>query len=166
MKNHFSDKIESATPFLSVVIPAYNAAGTIWRCIRTLDAALGQIEHEILVVDDASTDNTAAVVQKLTEVYENVRLIRQKKNQGPGVARNRGLREARGEFIWFVDADDEIPVENFQDFDIKQACANHDVVMFRYNQVIPSQKMTQPWLEYDEKVMATRPADDFTVEEF
>ncbi|MDR3179633.1 MAG: glycosyltransferase, partial [Holosporaceae bacterium] len=138
MKNHFSDKIESvkiesATPFMSVVIPAYNAAGTIWRCIRSLDAALGQIEHEILVVDDASTDNTAAVVQKLTEVYKNVRLIQQENNQGPGPARNRGLKEARGEFLWFVDADDEVIVENFQDFDIKQACQDRDVVMFRYN---------------------------------
>ncbi|MDR2681502.1 MAG: glycosyltransferase [Holosporaceae bacterium] len=85
---------------------------------------------------------------------------------GPGPARNRGLTEARGEFIWFVDADDEVPTENFRDFDIKQACQNCDVVMFRYNQVIPGVKGTQPWEKYDDKVMATRPADDFTVAEF
>ncbi|MDR2794509.1 MAG: glycosyltransferase [Holosporaceae bacterium] len=166
IKNHFSDKIESIVPFMSVVIPAYNAENTIWHCIRTLNAALCQIEHDIIVVDDASTDNTAAVVQKLAGIYGNVSLIRQKKNQGPGPARNCGLKNASGEFVWFVDADDEIPIENFQNFDIRQACENRDVVMFRYNQVIPGKKGIQPWGKYNAMVMAARPSDNFTVNEF
>ncbi|MDR2681786.1 MAG: glycosyltransferase, partial [Holosporaceae bacterium] len=168
LKNLSSPKAESTStnPFMSVIIPAYNAESTIWRCIRSLEAALCQIEHEILIIDDASTDNTAAIVQKLTEVYENVRLIRQEKNAGSGLARNRGMAESRGEFVWFVDADDEVPVENFRDFDIKQACQDRDIVMFGYNQVIPGVEGIQRCDQFDAKIMAARPADDFTVKEF
>ncbi|MDR2681699.1 MAG: glycosyltransferase [Holosporaceae bacterium] len=167
LNNLSSPKTEStsAKPFMSVVIPAYNAEKTILRCVRSLDAALCQIDHEILIIDDASTDNTAAIVQKLTDVYENVRLIQQKKNAGPGPARNRGLNEACGEFIWFMDADDEVPVKNFHDLDICQICADQDVVIFRHNQIIPGVKEVLSW-NYDEKIMVTRPADNFTVAEF
>jgi hypothetical protein len=153
------------TPFISVVIPAHNAEKTFWRCIRSLDAALGQVDHEILVIDDASSDRTAAIVQKLMEVYENVYLIQQQKRQGLEAVRNRGLNEACGKFLWFVDANDEVLVKNFKDLDIRQACNDHDVVMFRYNQSISGTERAPSW-NYNAKIMKKRPANDFTVAEF
>ena len=88
-------------PTVSVVIPAYN----VERLIRqTLDSVLAQTyrDFEVVVVDDGSKDATAEVV---SGYGEPVRCIRQA-NAGPSAARNRGLREARGEFVAFLDADD------------------------------------------------------------
>jgi GT2 family glycosyltransferase len=86
---------------LSVVIPAYNRATLLPITLRSL-LAQERVADEILVVDDGSTDGTAAVAEAFGSP---VRVIRQA-NQGPGVARNRGLAEARGEYIHFFDSDD------------------------------------------------------------
>ncbi|MEM6324322.1 MAG: glycosyltransferase family A protein [Pseudomonadota bacterium] len=85
----------------SVIIPAYNSAASL---PASIEAALAQTQPalEILVIDDGSTDDTAAVAAR----YGNrIRLLRQA-NAGQGAARNHGLREARGEFVTFLDADD------------------------------------------------------------
>jgi cellulose synthase/poly-beta-1,6-N-acetylglucosamine synthase-like glycosyltransferase len=88
-------------PTVSVVIPAYNAAATI---TRALGSVFGQTvpATEIIVVDDGSTDATAAVVGEFAPA---VTLIQQP-NGGVGAARNRGVEAARGEWIAFLDADD------------------------------------------------------------
>lgn len=88
---------------ISVVVPTYNRAHYIGEAI---DSILGQdivdCELEIIVVDDGSKDNTEEVVRNYGE---RARYIRQE-NQGAGVARNRGIDEARGEWIAFLDSDD------------------------------------------------------------
>lgn len=91
---------------ISVVIPAYNAAGTITRAV---DSALRQTEPrlEVLVIDDASTDATAAITARLAAQDPRVRLLRQAVNRGPAAARNRGVAQARGAWIALLDADDE-----------------------------------------------------------
>ncbi len=89
-------------PLVSVVIPAHNAVGTIGRALRSV-AAQDYPAVEVIVVDDGSWDETlfAAV-----EASPDVRWIRQP-NAGVSAARNTGIREARGEYIAFLDADDE-----------------------------------------------------------
>lgn len=87
-----------------MVIPVWNAASTIAEAVRSA-ASQKYPPEEIIVVDDGSTDGTSAVVNKLTGDYRNVRYIRQE-NAGPSSARNRGIREAKGEYIAFCDADD------------------------------------------------------------
>lgn len=88
-------------PVISVVIPAYNIEQYIGRSI---ESALNQTAppHEIIVIDDGSTDNTAEVIKK----YESVKYIYQE-NVGVSAARNRGIEEAKGDWIAFLDADDE-----------------------------------------------------------
>ncbi len=88
---------------VSVVVPAYNAERTIGRA---LDSACAQTYRgicEIIVVDDGSTDATAEIVQR---DFPGVTLLRQA-NQGSAVARNRGVAVARGDYIAFLDSDDE-----------------------------------------------------------
>ena len=89
---------------VSVIIPAYNAAATVER---TIASVLNQsyTNLEVLVVDDGSTDETAALVQQMVDVAGRIRLL-QKPNGGLVSARNHGIAHATGEFIAPVDADD------------------------------------------------------------
>ncbi len=91
---------------VSVIIPAYNAEATIERAVIS---ALAQTERdlEILVIDDASSDATAAIVARLARRDARVILLRCALNGGPAVARNRGIDQSRGEWIALLDADDE-----------------------------------------------------------
>jgi len=97
----------SAYPLVSIIIPTYNYA----RYIRhAVDSALKQSYSniEIIVIDDGSTDETQAV---LSEYGDRIRVISQP-NQGASAARNRGIREAGGDYIAFLDADDAYRPEN------------------------------------------------------
>lgn len=87
----------------SIIIPLYNKEKSI---VRTLKSILSQTidDYEIIIVDDGSTDDS---VRQVKSVQDNrIRIITQQ-NSGVSVARNRGIQEAKGEFIGFIDADDE-----------------------------------------------------------
>jgi len=92
-------------PTVSVVIPAYNADCYIGSAIRSVQAQTIS-DLEIIVVDDASTDNTAAIVREFSATDTRVHYARMAKNSGPAASRNRGLTLARGEWIALLDADD------------------------------------------------------------
>lgn len=91
-------------PLVSVIVPAYNAERFL---AETLDSILAQTypHFEVLVVDDGSTDRTAAIAQAYCDRDSRIRLLQQP-NGGVAAARNLGIREARGEFIAPIDADD------------------------------------------------------------
>lgn len=86
---------------LSIIIPAHNAAGTIEKTINSV--IYNEPEAEIIVVENSSTDDTAEIVEKIN--CANIKLIHSSK--GVSVARNAGIRAATGEWLTFVDADDE-----------------------------------------------------------
>lgn len=90
-----------SAPRFSVVMPAYNAAATLARAIDSVRAQTWPA-HEILVVDDGSTDATADIAKRYGG---NVKLIRQA-NRGVSVARNAGAAAAQGDWLAFLDADD------------------------------------------------------------
>lgn len=91
-----------ASPLFSVVIPLYNRATTVCDTIRTvLNQSFG--DFEIIVVDDGSTDDPQQAIAALGD--PRIRLVRQE-NGGGGSARNRGIDEARGRYIAFLDSDD------------------------------------------------------------
>lgn len=98
----------SAEPVLSIVIPAYNYAATLPRAVESVLVQIGDVPAELIVIDDGSTDETPQVLGTLLEAHPNgFRAIR-KENGGLSSVRNRGIREARGQYLIFLDADDEL----------------------------------------------------------
>ncbi len=93
-------------PEISVIMPAHNAAETIGESLQSIrDQQYDPLE--LIVVDDGSSDGTSDVVRR---AFPEARVFRQE-NAGPAIARNKGLREAKGELIAFLDADDLWPAE-------------------------------------------------------
>ena len=91
---------------ISVVMPLYNKEAEVEQSLRSvIEQSLAP--REIIVVDDGSTDSSVAIVERIIAQYRDVpiRFIRQE-NSGVSAARNRGVREATGEFVAFIDADD------------------------------------------------------------
>lgn len=99
---------------LSVVIPAYNEARRLGPTLDRVTAYLRERggEHEVLVVDDGSTDGTASLVT--THPAPSVRLVRQPENRGKGAALRRGVLESRGRRVLLCDADLSTPIEDLE----------------------------------------------------
>lgn len=95
-------------PRVSVIVPVHNAARWLERCVASL---LGQTLAglEILLVDDASSDTSAALAKRAAAQYpDRIRSLWLESGRGPGAARNAGLNIARGRYVGFVDADDAV----------------------------------------------------------
>lgn len=90
---------------VSVVMPAYNASKTVARAIKSvLSQSHGQLE--LILVDDCSADNTMQILQGFAAADDRVRLYRNEKNSGVAQTRNRGVAEAKYDWIAFLDSDD------------------------------------------------------------
>ena len=93
-------------PTISIVMPAYNSGRYIVTTVKSVQAQTFA-DFELIVIDDGSTDDTVALVNQLAESDPRIRLIRMEKNFGrPAGPRNLGVREARGEWVAFLDSDD------------------------------------------------------------
>ena len=92
-------------PLVSVIMPAYNSVGFIEQAIRSIQDQTYQ-NWELLVIDDSSTDATVPLVKKEMRTDKRIQLLQNRENLGAGVARNLGIKAAKGRFISFLDADD------------------------------------------------------------
>jgi len=91
---------------VSVIIPCYNAECYLEKCIESLlNDKLS--DKELIFINDGSKDNTLNKLKKFQKKYNNIIIINQE-NSGQGVARNKGLKKAKGEYIFFLDVDDYI----------------------------------------------------------
>jgi len=90
---------------ITTIIPAHDAAAHLGACLDSVLAQRGPFRHEVIVVDDASSDATADIASG----RDGVRLLQLAENAGPSAARNRGIAAAGGELIAFLDADDLWP---------------------------------------------------------
>ena len=100
---------------ISVIIPAYNCQETIAKTIRSIIHSAEKCNfsnYEIIVVNDGSTDNTYSIVEELKKSNQILSILQQD-NAGVSVARNNGLSKATKEYIMFVDSDDTILMETF-----------------------------------------------------
>ncbi|ASA78486.1 glycosyltransferase [Thermococcus sp. 5-4] len=110
-----------AKPTVSVIIPTYNRANLLKRAIESVISQRFE-DFELIVVDDASPDNTPEIVESINDT--RIRYIRLKENSGGPVARNTGIKKARGKFIALLDDDDEwlpnrleVQVRKFENLD-------------------------------------------------
>lgn len=97
----------------SVIIPCYNCVSTLEETVASI-CSCGLTDYEILLIDDGSTDGTTELCNALCVKYVAAHCIHQP-NAGVSAARNRGIDEARGEYLWFVDADDTVDVGALSD---------------------------------------------------
>lgn len=130
----------------SVIIPAFRCEETVENTVNSIMNA-GLRDFEILIVDDGSPDGTPAVCDALARKHTCVRCVHQE-NAGVSAARNRGIREARGEYILFVDSDDVLIPFDGETLDLLNS-GNVDMLIFgmefRYyhkNQFVKAEKLT------------------------
>lgn len=97
---------------LSIVIPVYNAENYIDRCLQSIINS-GISDYEIICVDDGSTDNSYRCLLHYALKYSNISVFKQK-NSFAGVARNLGMKYAKGDYIHFMDADDEVIIGGYE----------------------------------------------------
>jgi glycosyltransferase involved in cell wall biosynthesis len=151
-------------PDLSVVIPVFNGGRTIHRTLDSLLAAVRNVQWELLVMDDGSTDNTVKLVSRYVKKHSFVRLVQKKENRGTGFTRNMGMQLARGRYIWFVDADDEIPQNAFANIDAQLLNQGLDALIFDYELRIDKKVIRM--LDLDVIIFDRLPKQDFTVNEY
>jgi len=114
---------------LSVIVPMYNVENYIERCIRSLgDQDIPFDDYEIICINDGSPDSCGEIVEKLRQEFPNVFLINQE-NQGVSKARNRGIEDAVGEYLLFIDPDDYIEQNSLLSI-LNHAKANNAQVSF------------------------------------
>lgn len=120
---------------LSFIIPLYNAEAYIGKCLDSiLDSDLDCKEYEIIVIDDGSKDNGHAIAREYEQKYENIKVLAQE-NQGQSVARNYGIREAQGEYIWCIDSDDYTDSKFSGFLNLLQANPSLDIIAVQLNKV-------------------------------
>lgn len=91
-------------PLVSVILPVFDRAATITRCVDSVRAQTVS-DWELVAVDDASFDDTATIIAGYHD--PRIRILRHEQNRGAAAARNTAMRDARGEFLAWIDSDDE-----------------------------------------------------------
>lgn len=124
---------------ISVIVPCYNCADWIDKCLFALNKQTYQ-EFEVICVDDCSSDNTYdALCQIKEQVNYSMIIIQNKRNSGPAFSRNVGMECANGQYLAFCDSDDWYE-ESFLEEMRTEISAGHDLVMCEYRKVFDSGK--------------------------
>jgi glycosyltransferase involved in cell wall biosynthesis len=95
------------TPRFSIIIPTYNYASTLPRAVSSVLQQTGN-DYEIIIINDGSTDNTAEIITKLQQQTPDIIRDFSQPNAGVATARNHGIKESRGQYLLFLDADDAL----------------------------------------------------------
>jgi dolichyl-phosphate beta-glucosyltransferase len=132
------------TPYLSVIIPAYNEEQRLGSTLERITVYLQQQSYtsEVIVVDDGSHDATSAVAK----TWKNVRVLTQPSNQGKGAAVRRGMLEAHGTYRLFSDADLSTPIEEIAKLLLPLERGTADVCIGSRALNRENVKKHQPWL--------------------
>lgn len=119
-------------PLFSIVIPIYNSYNLVDRCLNSLEGQSDK-DFEVIFVDDCSTDGSYQKLKdKLKKYSFTYKVIKNKKNSGPGATRNNGINKCSGEYIIFVDSDDYLEnnlIENMKKI-LKEK--NTDIIIYDY----------------------------------
>lgn len=135
----------ASTPYLSIVIPAYNEAERLPETLAVLRDWVEQqpFSIEVLIVDDGSSDDTTKVVSATTRRFPALRLIKLEQNQGKGGAVREGMLQAKGQFRLFTDADNSTPISEINK--LLPYTEQYEVIIGSRYLEPGSIKVKQPW---------------------
>ncbi|MDG6026693.1 MAG: glycosyltransferase family 2 protein [Candidatus Brocadia sp.] len=137
--------------FLSIAIPAYNEEKRLITTMNKICAYLSQrgFPYEIIVVDDGSTDNTLQMIEKFARANKHIVVLANDRNYGKGYSVRKGILSARGEYIFFSDADLSTPIEEIEKC-MPYLSGGYDVVIGSRSMHASEITVHQPW--YREKM--------------
>lgn len=117
---------------ITVISPCYNSERTLKRCIESvINQSIGFEAIELILYDDASTDNTREIIEGYSEKYNNIIPIFSNSNHGPGVGKDLGIERSTGKYIMFIDSDDEYDEKMCENL-LNEINENIDVVSCNY----------------------------------
>lgn len=122
---------------LSVIVPCYNVEAYLSKCIDSIINNKVK-DMEIILINDGSKDKTLEIINEYNNKYSDIITVIDQKNQGLSMARNAGIKIARGEYISFVDSDDYIESGMYQEMLNKASEKNFDIVCCGVNVVYPN----------------------------
>lgn len=119
---------------LSFIIPVYNAAKTLECCVSSiLHSTVDKSQYEIILINDGSIDNSLEICNRMKMTNDNIQVFSHS-NAGTSTTRNVGLENAKGEYLWFVDADDYIETLFLEQiFEFIKLYPDCNVISFDYN---------------------------------
>lgn len=121
---------------LSFVVPCYNVEKHLQACLDTLfSCGLSGTDFEILAIDDCSPDGSLSILRRNAEIHPELKIVSHPENKGLGGARNTGIRNANGKFLWFVDADDMIKGSMVEEAVRNCLCHELDILAFNFDKV-------------------------------
>lgn len=113
---------------LSIIIPMYNGEKYIERCLNSIYQNNNNDSFEVLIINDGSTDKSMNIIKKCKKKYNNLIII-DKQNEGVSISRNIGIENSRGDYIMFVDADDELKLGWYDEVK-KNTNQGEDIIYF------------------------------------
>ena len=122
---------------ISVIIPVFNAEKYLERCLDSILKSLGKISGEILVIDNNSTDGSLVILKKYAKKHPKSITVLQCHTPGAAATRNFGAKKARGEYLWFIDADDYIDEDAIKELTKEADKTGADLVMMGAERVYP-----------------------------
>lgn len=155
----------SRKPLLSVIVPNYNKAPWLEACMASI---LGQSmpDFELIVIDDASTDESWEILTALADAHPRIRLFRSPCNQMQGACRNFAMEKARGEYLLFVDSDDIIRTGFFEEGLKVARYHGADMTIFSYEQIDQNGNVTYRQILDDKDLTGTQALQSYLAAEF
>lgn len=132
---------------LSIIISIYNCEKYLEKCINSILFQTFK-DFELILVDDGSTDNSRKICDLFADKDKRIKVLH-KKNQGVSIARNEGINIASGEYITFVDADDWIELEAYENLIDEIEKSNADLIIYNFNKCINEKNIKNLFLEND-----------------
>lgn len=123
-------------PAISVIVAAYNSEKCIKKCLDSICEQSFK-DLEIIIVNDGSVDHTLSILKEYKQRDSRIKIVNQE-NQGAGLAKNAGLNIATGEYVAFVDSDDWIEKETFEEAYRCTEGGKIDMVVFNHNKIFPN----------------------------
>lgn len=142
-----STKNQKETPLVSVIVPIYNGAQYIKDCLASV-ISQNEISVEVICVDDGSTDNSLEIIKEYQKTYDCISII-SKANEGLSIARNVGLKYARGTYVQFLDSDDMLlPGALDRLYQVSKE-ENLDVLFFNAKTIYDDESLRQSFPQYE-----------------